>query len=269
MAASREDWLKGSPKKEIAKSKKPPTRTASFPAVNAWCIMTQITEDNGSITVTGKLMIFVQYDQEHQPPSGLQLLVAELNDKVSLLTTASYDPTLKRLSISVWRRQDANKAWSLALLAHTVQPLKDIKTAGGRTEADWKKFQRHAPSLDVSIDDAACTISISGNTLPLKPWIESDELGNSQYDRDTRAYEIYAPDSATHNAYLESLTALATEFGFMINRIWCTRNPETQNPCNCGCLGDWNTCGHNPHAFPYPVRRCLFFESRGTAAQPM
>ena len=102
----------------------------------------------------------------------------------------------------------------MALLAHTVQPLKDIKTAGGRTEADWKKFQRHAPSLDVSIDDAACTISISGNTLPLKPWIESDELGNSQYDRETRAYEIYAPDSATHSAYLESLTALATAVSY-------------------------------------------------------
>ena len=261
MASSRDSWLKGSPKKEIAKAKKPPTRSATFPTVNAWCIRTQITEDNGDITVTGKLMIFVQYDPEHPAPAGLDALVDSLNSNVSLLTTASYDPALKRLSVNVWRRQDANKAWSLMLLAHTVQPLKDIKTAGGRTEADWVAFQQHVPSLDVAVDDAALNINISGTTLPLKPWIESDELGNSLYDRDTRAYEIIAPDAATHTAYLENLTALATEFGFIINRIWCTRNPKTRYSCNCGCLGDWNTCGYNPDAFPYPVRRCLFFPS--------
>ena len=130
--------------------------------------------------------------------------------------------------------------------------------------SEWNAFQAHVPTLDVVIDEAALHMTIGGSTLPLKHWLEMPEVGSPEYDRSTRSYVVEAPDTKTFNTYIANLQALANEYGFVIIRTWCIlQTMQTWQPCTCGCAGDWSTCGFNSHAFPFPVRRCLFYPTSG------
>ena len=94
--------------------------------------------------------------------------------------------------------------------------IRDITNRGERSIADWASFQTHVPSIRMTVDRAALNFLLSGATLPFKPWIEHEQLGNPKWDVATRCYEINALDETSLDARITDVKNLAARFDFTV-----------------------------------------------------
>ena len=211
-------WLNSSPsKKAISKSPKPPLRSQFQDLINAWCIRPRITEPDGTITTTDKLIIYVRFDAAHPVPTRIDDLMDQLNSvQLSTAELQTLERGDQQILLTIWRPVDARRSWGMLKVFFGADKIRDITNRGTRSIADWAEFQSHKCAIKMTVDRAALNFLLSGATLPLKPWIEHPQLGSPVYNIGTRCYEINVLDETALDARIADVQNLAARFDFTV-----------------------------------------------------
>ena len=215
-----DSWLASSPSKDsgIVKKKSPPKRAAWQNLINAWALRPELEESDGTVTVLGRLHIFVRHDAAHPAPVHINDLVEQLQEIE--LAHAFYEPLYRndvsQLKVTLFRAVDARRAWAMIKLFYGANNIKDITASGNLSPQHWAGFMSFVPTVTLTVDRAALNFRLSGDTLPLKPWIEHTQLGMPDYMPEGRYYEIQAGDETGLDARIADVSNLAERFAFQV-----------------------------------------------------